>query len=164
MNDNSHTYSNTGTGSYARMKGHMFSEITANKDVMFRTATQIVQEKLSNMCKAVEEQMTDKTDAVFVSMQRDYVQVLGNNPNGAGQLLPKWQRSMRRSIEEVIVKSEQAFKEVIDEGVGHQADSDTTPGDAIYASYVEDEQMPGAEDEYHEGEGFAPSEQYSDDE
>lgn len=151
MNDNTHTYSDTGTGSYARMKGHMFSEITANKDVMFRTATQIVQEKLSKMCKVVEEQMTDKTDAVFVSMQRDYIQVLGNNPNGAGQLLPKWERSMRRNIEEVIVKSEQAFKEVIDEGVGHQADAIATPGNAIDASHVEDEQVQGAEDEDHEG-------------
>lgn len=146
------------------MKGHMFSEITANKDFMFRTATQIVQEKLSKMCKVVEEQMTDKIDAVFVSMQRDYIQVLGNNPNGAGQLLPKWERSMRRNVEEVIVKSEQAFKEVIDEGVGHQADAIATPGNAIDASHFEDEQVPGAEDEDHEGQGYAPSEQYSDDE
>ncbi|KAF1355029.1 hypothetical protein BDV97DRAFT_95613 [Delphinella strobiligena] len=125
-------------------------------------ATQIVQGKLSKMCKVVEKQMTDKTDAVFVSMHRDYIQVLGNNPNGAGQLLPKWQRSMRRNIEEVIVKSKQAFKEVINEGVGHQADGIAAPEDAIDASSSKDEQMPDAEDEDHEGERYASSEQYSD--
>lgn len=93
----------------------MNDEVTANKDVMFRRAAQTVQDLLNAMCKAVEEQMADRTDQCYVAFRRDVISVLGNtNMNANAEMMPRWERNMRREVEDIVTKSDQAFQDVIE--------------------------------------------------
>lgn len=132
-----------GTGSFARMKDHMSDEVMANKDVMFVRATRMVQDGLNTICKAVEQQMSQRTDMIFVAMRRDYIQALGHGDPGAAQLLPKWQRAMRREIEDIILRSDQTFKNVIE---GVEVSPKAEEKEAV-------DQMAGAEDVTKDGSG-----------
>lgn len=51
--------------------------------------------------------MANKADEVFMSMQRDYMEVIsGNKVNG--QQMPKWERALRAEIGKIIEDSEKA--------------------------------------------------------
>jgi hypothetical protein len=101
-----------GPGQYNRMKVHMNNHITAQKDVMFQRATQAVRNMVTELVKAVEEHMADRTDQVFVGMRRDYLQVL-SNVRVDDVAMPKWERSLRSKVEEIIQQSEEAFEAII---------------------------------------------------
>lgn len=103
----------SGAGSFKRMKEHMNNHVLAQKDAMFQKATQVVRGMLTDMCKLVEERMADRTDQVFVGLRRDYLQVL-SNVRVNDITMPKWERSLRSKIEEIIQRSEDAFEAVLD--------------------------------------------------
>ena len=106
------------------MKAHMASEVDANKGTMFGNATQTVRDRLDDMCRTVKKTMEERTDEIYVCMRRDYYSVLGNLDVAAGQLMPKWERSMRGEIEQIILDSEKRFKGIIDGEVEVEVEGD----------------------------------------
>ncbi|KAI4765676.1 hypothetical protein E4T52_09296 [Aureobasidium sp. EXF-3400] len=103
----------SGPGQFNRMKTHMTNHVTAQKDNMFQRATQVVRNMIMDLIKDVEEHMANRTDQVFVGMRRDYLQVL-SNVRVDDITLPKWERSLRGTIEDIIQQSEETFEAIID--------------------------------------------------
>lgn len=102
-----------GPGQYNRMKTHMTNHVTAQKDTMFQRATEVVRNMITDLIKDVEEHMANRTDQVFVGMRRDYLQVL-SNVRVDNIMMPKWERSLRGTIEDVIQESEEGFEAILD--------------------------------------------------
>ena len=77
--------------------------------------------------------MNDRTDEVFVSMQRDYRSVLGGGVATEGQLLPKSERLLRKDVLRIVEGVESIFRKVArgevveddDEEEGKEVDEDT---------------------------------------
>lgn len=102
-----------GPGQYNRMKTHMTNHVTAQKDTMFQRATQVVRNMITDLIKDVEEHMANRVDQVFVGMRRDYLQVL-SNVRVDDITMPKWERSLRSTIEDVIHQSEEGFEAILE--------------------------------------------------
>ena len=103
----------SGPGQFNRMKTHMTNHVTAQKDTMFQRATQVVRNMIMDLIKDVEEHMANRTDEVFVGMRRDYLQVL-SNVRVDDLTMPKWERSLRSTIEEIIQQSEENFEAILE--------------------------------------------------
>lgn len=103
----------SGPGQYNRMKTHMTNHVTAQKDTMFQRATQVVRDMITDLIKDVEEHMANRTDQVFVGMRRDYLQVL-SNVRVDDVMMPKWERSLRGTVEDVIHQSEEGFEAILE--------------------------------------------------
>jgi hypothetical protein len=101
----------SGSGSYMRMKDHMLSHVDTHRQTMFRESTEEVKSHLTQMCRQVEEQMSNKADEVFALMRRDYMMVVTGTRVPQGQELPKWERTMRMEIAKVIEEREKAAGE-----------------------------------------------------
>jgi hypothetical protein len=95
------------------MKTHMTNHVTAQKDNMFQRATQVVRNMIMDLIKDVEEHMANRTDQVFVGMRRDYLQVL-SNVRVDDITMPKWERSLRSTIEDIIQQSEENFRAILE--------------------------------------------------
>jgi hypothetical protein len=95
------------------MKVHMTNHVTAQKDNMFQRATQVVRNMIMELTKDVEEHMANRTDQVFVGMRRDYLQVL-SNVRVDDVTMPKWERSLRSTIEEIIQQNEENFEAILE--------------------------------------------------
>ena len=80
---------------------------------MFQRATQVVYNMITDLIKDVEEHMANCVDQVFVSMRRDYLQVL-SNVRVDDITMPKWERSLRSTIEDVIHQSEEGFEAILE--------------------------------------------------
>ncbi|MCJ1400989.1 hypothetical protein MMC11_004200 [Xylographa trunciseda] len=118
-----------GPGSYARMKAAMNAHVERRKHTMFEDSTNEVQQKLKAMLRQVEETMSNKADEVFVAMSRDYRSVLGGGDVPHGEMMPKWQRAMRKEVKGVISKAEKIFKRVA--GVEVEDDEDESEAPAL---------------------------------
>jgi hypothetical protein len=103
----------SGPGQFVRMKTHMTNHVTAQKDNMFQRATQVVRNMIMDLIKDVEEHMANRTDQVFVGMRRDYLQVL-SNVRVDDVTMPKWERSLRSTIEDIIQQSEENFQAILE--------------------------------------------------
>lgn len=121
------------------MKTHMTNHVTAQKDNMFQRATQVVRNMIMDLTKDIEEHMANRTDQVFVGMRRDYLQVL-NNVRIDDITMPKWERSLRGTIEDIVQQSEETFEAIID---GREV---AVPEDEASAGALKDEND-GTEDE-----------------
>ena len=53
------------------------------------------------MVRDVKAAMSDKTDEVFMSMSRDYMEVILGKKS-TGQAMPKWERFMRAAVRQAI--------------------------------------------------------------
>ncbi|CAD0094133.1 unnamed protein product, partial [Aureobasidium vineae] len=118
-----------GPGQYNRMKTHMTNHVNAQKDSMFQRATQVVRDMIKDLIKDVEENMANRTDQVFVGMRRDYLQVL-SNVRVDDITMPKWERSLRGTIEDIIQQSEEGFEAVL-EGRGVAVSGDEASAGAL---------------------------------
>ena len=103
----------SGPGQFNRMKVHMSNHVIAQKDIMFQRATQVVRNMIMDLTKDVEEHMANRTDQVFVGMRRDYLQVL-SNVRVDDITMPKWERSLRSTVEDIIQQSEENFEAILD--------------------------------------------------
>lgn len=128
-----------GPGQFNRMKVHMTNHVDAQKDTMFQRATQVVRNMMMDLTKDVEEHMANRTDQVFVGMRRDYLQVL-SNVRVNEITMPKWERSLRNKIEDIIQQSEENFEAILD---GREV---AVPEDEVTAGAVKDEDD-GTDDE-----------------
>lgn len=103
-----------GTGSFARMKAAMNSHVAHTRHSMFQESASQVKRLLEDLAKQVEKMMSEKTDDVFVQMQRDYRSVLGGGDNNRdGEILPRIQRVVRKEILAVIEAAETRFRKAV---------------------------------------------------
>lgn len=101
------------------MKDHMSSGVAANKDIMFQSAAQLVQDKLNAACNRVQGVMEEKTEVVLEQMRRDYHSVLGDINSNEGGILSEEERAIRMRVEEIVRESEGSFQTMF-EGDGKQ--------------------------------------------
>lgn len=111
-----------------RMKHAMSSIVDDKRLTMFRQSTDEVRTRLARMVVALEETMSNKADEVHLMLRRDYSAVLGGPEIPSGEMMPKWQRDLRRDVLAVVEGSESAFKRLAgveegaeDEGEGEEA-------------------------------------------
>ena len=89
-----------GTGSYARMKGHMMAFVQQESAQMFPAAADAVEAALMRMCRDLENEMANKADDIFQRMRNDYMRVLGG-VQVAHNGMTKPERSLRAEILEL---------------------------------------------------------------
>ena len=87
-----------GSGSFARMKALMERHVEIKRDVMFRQSCENIGERLKQLLSTVREQMETACDEIFVAINRDYKSALGGGDLQDGEVMPKWQRDMRRAV------------------------------------------------------------------
>jgi len=86
----------SGSGMYVRMKGQLEEGVASNLDMFAESCTEVKQ-RLTKMCKEVNEAMSVKAEEVFTNMSRDYTQVISGR-DAQGQMMPKQERLMRAEV------------------------------------------------------------------
>jgi hypothetical protein len=102
-----------GKGSFARMKNIMHDEVSANQATMFSNATQGIWNQLETMCKQCRTTMRGRVQRLYQTIARDYLAVIGSEiskDSASGKL----EKIARRTVDDVIAKSEAVFGEVLD--------------------------------------------------
>lgn len=89
----------------------MTAHVDQTRHSMFQQSVDEVRQQLKRLTKDVEARMNDKTDEVFVSMQRDYRSVLGGGAP-EGQLLPKSERLLRKEVLRIVDGVEAVFRRI----------------------------------------------------
>ncbi|KAI9745714.1 MAG: hypothetical protein M1818_001250 [Claussenomyces sp. TS43310] len=114
----------SGPGQYARMKQYLNNHIDSAKQTMFHDSTLEVKRRLTQMCRSVEEAMSNKADEVFLMMRRDYVMAITGSNLPLGQQLPKWQRAVMAEVSQIIdeMESDQAAKPEDERRAGDDSD------------------------------------------
>ncbi|KAH9834261.1 Dynamin family [Teratosphaeria destructans] len=102
----------SGPGQFKRMKSAMFDHVTSNSVTMFEDAAKEVRKSIKKMCDNVRSDMLDRADAIYLSMQRDYMSIIGGVK--IDTKMPREERLMRREIDEVIGKADTIFQRVVD--------------------------------------------------
>jgi hypothetical protein len=95
-----------------RMKDLMGEHVGRARHVMFGAATQTVTGHLNQMCKALEEKMSEKVDEIFLGMKRDYMQVLGGINTDQTATLPKDERTLRAEIRSMLLTVDGQFESI----------------------------------------------------
>jgi hypothetical protein len=101
-----------GPGCFMRMKDLMGEHVGRARHVMFGAATQTVTGHLNQMCKALEEKMSEKVDEIFLGMKRDYMQVLGGINTDQTATLPKDERTLRAEIRSMLLTVDGQFESI----------------------------------------------------
>lgn len=96
------------------MKRHMNDHIEDNKTDMFQQSVDGVKARLTDMCRAVEEEMANKADEVWSTMNRDYTQVISGTQLPEGEQMPKWERLLRAELAKLIRERGEAMKKAED--------------------------------------------------
>lgn len=103
---NNTTLNSNRAGQYQRMKAHMTFHVDSRRSDMFKESCDEVKNRLTHMCRQVEEIMANKADEVFVLMRRDYCTVFNGAQVPQGQIMPKLERQVRAAITDAIEKNE----------------------------------------------------------
>ncbi len=111
----------------ARMKAIMHAYVDHNRHTMFQQSVDEVGKQLKKMLSDLEASMNDKTDEVFISMQRDYRSVLGGGGAPQGEILPKLERSTRKEVLRIVNGAEAKFREIAVGEAFEEEDEDQTP-------------------------------------
>ncbi len=98
-----------------KMKNHMTSHVDEHRQTMFKESTEVVKDLLKQMCRKVEEEMSNKADEVFVLMRRDYMTVISGAHMPQGQVMPKAERIARAEIAKIIKDREKEASKGEDE-------------------------------------------------
>ena len=110
------------------MKDHTTGHVDSNKTQMFEKACDQVRKSLSRLCDDVRQKMLSEADTVYLSMQRDYMSILGGL--NVGEIsMPREERVIRRELEEFITAADPAFQKVIDDELEGLELSDTSGGE-----------------------------------
>ena len=125
------------------MKAHMNGHVEEERHTMFEQSTEEVKERLTALVRSVEEAMLNKADEVFMQIRRDYLAVLGGTEAPTGEFMPKWQRTMRQEVMEVIGGCEKAFKKVvgIEDEEDHEDHDDDVPEDDVLEDAVPEDDV-----------------------
>ncbi|KIW12407.1 hypothetical protein PV08_09684 [Exophiala spinifera] len=116
----------SGSGQYARMRTHMNDYVDREKESMFEGSVRHVQALIQGMLKELKEELLTKVDAIFMAVQRDYTGVIsGIGANHETNALPREQRTLRKSIVEIVDSAELVFKRAL--GLEPERDSELNP-------------------------------------
>jgi hypothetical protein len=110
-----------GPGCYMRMKGLMNDHVERIRHVMFGDATQTVTGHLNQMCRALEEKMSEKVDEIFLGMKRDYMQVLGGIDTDHTAKLPREEQASRTKVKSLLATVDGYFESVAGGQIEEQA-------------------------------------------
>lgn len=108
--------------SQARMKTIMHTYVDHRRHTMFQQSVDEVGKQLQKMLSDLEASMNDKTDKVFISMQRDYRSVLSSTSAAHGELLPKSEQLTRKEVLRIVEGVEAQFR-----GAFEKEDEGQTP-------------------------------------
>ena len=105
----------------------MTKHVEHERDSMFVRATEHVTGILAQMCREIEEHMTNQVDEVLCSMRKDYMSVIAAGPNesSAGKENPVM--VLRKEILEILKVADERFAVVED---GNGGDSGKGEGEA----------------------------------
>nr|OQO23831.1 hypothetical protein B0A51_09775 [Rachicladosporium sp. CCFEE 5018] len=108
-----HCTNESGTGSYSRMKLHMANHVATHQATMFRAASDTVKVQLTGMCEAVKASMAERADQVYISMNRDYMTLVGVDVDKA-RVMPYEERAVRRAVDEAVARADEKYSAVVD--------------------------------------------------
>ncbi|CAK4034253.1 Hypothetical predicted protein [Lecanosticta acicola] len=101
-----------GPGVFVRMKNAVNDHVAKQREHMFQNAAAAVRKKLLKLCESIKKTMLDKADEVYVSMQRDYLTVVGVNKTSESRM-PREERAIRRQIDEIVEGADSAMQQVL---------------------------------------------------
>ncbi|KAF2031640.1 hypothetical protein EK21DRAFT_62781 [Setomelanomma holmii] len=113
----------SGQGSFKRMKEHMSREVDRNRRYMFNDATGTVKRHLDAMCRALEDAMEEKADEIYIKMKADYMRVLGGVQVNQAEVMSKADRTLRSEIMSILRGVDAQFEPI---ARGELADQDST--------------------------------------
>ena len=106
--------SSSGHGSFQRMKQAMEQHVEGSKNLMFAQATTVVEHHLNELCVDAERQLKQGVEQVYISLSRDYSQVLKGSNSTVGTASPSQELSMKNKITDVLAGGETAFGELLE--------------------------------------------------
>ena len=109
---------------------------------MFKAATEIVHDRLEEMCDKVRVGMHHNVEAVFTAMHRDYRTLVGDVGAQGLTFMPKWERDMRAETGKALTESEALFAAVL----GQEMEEAGAGPDVNHELGHEDETVVMAED------------------
>ncbi|PBP27375.1 hypothetical protein BUE80_DR001561 [Diplocarpon rosae] len=123
----------SGPGQFKKMKSHMEDHIDSAKETMFSESCEEVQRLLLEMCRQVEQDMSDNTGSIFARIERDYLEAISGNKLPGGQTMPKFELNMRSKVAKIIADREMFIleaeaKAALDAGNLATQKDDETPG------------------------------------
>jgi hypothetical protein len=105
----------SGPGQYNRMKGYMAQHVSQHRISMFEDAAKKVRSSIEGLCQKVRKVLDERTDSIYLSMQRDYMSIIGGV--SVNTKMPREERAVRRQVDEAIGRTDQFFQEVLDADV-----------------------------------------------
>lgn len=94
------------------MKDIMHEQVSSNHVSMFQDATLATKRQLDIMCKQCRDTLHARVQRVHEAIARDYLAVTGTG-GGKDRAMGKPERIARKKVEDVILKSEDVFSEVL---------------------------------------------------
>lgn len=102
-----------GPGSFRRMKLAMEQHVDREKNDMFAKAADSVRGLITVMLKDIQAELEASLDEIFLSMKRDYIQLVTGINAANEERLPREQRKMRKEVLDVIEGARLAFDRVV---------------------------------------------------
>lgn len=103
--------SESGPGSFARMKHGMQEHVQSVHRTMFEQSTAEVKKRLMDMVKGVETKLEETTAKIFNLLERDYRSFFGGNPKQfSGGRLGREEDKLREAVKKALVGFEDKFK------------------------------------------------------
>ncbi len=93
----------------------MSSHVDTTRHTMFLESTQEVKNRLTKMCREIEESMSNKADEVFLSMRSDYMTVITGVKPDQDSKMPVWQRNLMADVTHTILALESEEEDPKDE-------------------------------------------------
>jgi hypothetical protein len=92
------------------MKTAMGEFVGQNRQIIFQKATDAVKQELNKMCRHIEQHMADKADEIYLSMRKDYMQLMGGVEVAPGQTMSREARLMRSDIKPLLLGVDEQFR------------------------------------------------------
>jgi len=107
-----HCTEERGQGSFKRMKTFMLQHVDSTKQTMFAESTDDIKRRITVMLKDVHDQLEASLDEIFLSMKRNYTQLV-IAVRGNAERLPREQRMMRKEVLDVVNGAKSIFERVV---------------------------------------------------
>ena len=111
------------------MKFAMVEHVDQQRHTMFQQSVDEVRRQLKRLLQDLEAMMNDRTDQIFISMQRDYRSVLGGGVP-QGEILPKSQRLSRKEVLRLVEGVETLFRKIAGGETLQESDEDEALAEA----------------------------------
>ena len=109
LRHNSYCSGEYGSGMFQRMKNHVNQHVSQQKGSMFQQATTQVRTSLMKMGDDVRKAMLDRADSIYLSMQRDYMSIIGGV--SIDVKVPRQERALRRNTDDAITLADEYLQQ-----------------------------------------------------